>query len=148
VLKPCEAAADYKRSSFGHMAQQQAHVASKPGQLAVQSSNNSSSCVFKPISSPGKLESLGLMPVPKVRRNAQSHTRVMLFSAVHHAHCSGMSQGITCTHTQHLASLPPATCAIVQNAKCLGNQAQTPDQAGRFLCQPAGLAGHACMPRM
>ncbi|WIA23482.1 hypothetical protein OEZ85_000227 [Tetradesmus obliquus] len=46
------------------MAQQQA--ASKPGQLAVQNSN-SSSCVFKPISSPGKLESLGLTPVPKVR---------------------------------------------------------------------------------
>jgi hypothetical protein len=46
------------------MAQQQA--AGKPGQLAVQNSN-SSSCVFKPISSPGKLESLGLTPVPKVR---------------------------------------------------------------------------------
>uniref|UniRef100_A0A383VFG0 Uncharacterized protein n=1 Tax=Tetradesmus obliquus TaxID=3088 RepID=A0A383VFG0_TETOB len=47
------------------MAQQQA-AASKPGQLAVPNSN-SSSCVFKPISSPGKLESLGLTPVPKVR---------------------------------------------------------------------------------
>jgi hypothetical protein len=46
------------------MARQQ--TASKPGQLAVQNSN-SSSCVFKPISSPGKLESLGLTPVPKVR---------------------------------------------------------------------------------
>ncbi|WIA43974.1 hypothetical protein OEZ86_010360 [Tetradesmus obliquus] len=46
------------------MAQQQA--ASKPGQLAVQNSNSSSS-VFKPISSPGKLESLGLTLVPKVR---------------------------------------------------------------------------------
>jgi hypothetical protein len=52
------------------MAQQQAQVASKPGQLAVQNSNNSSSCVFKPISSPGKLESLGLTPVPKVNCHA------------------------------------------------------------------------------
>ncbi|KAF6261877.1 hypothetical protein COO60DRAFT_712553 [Scenedesmus sp. NREL 46B-D3] len=52
------------------MVQQQA--ASKPGQLAVQNSNNSSSCVFKPISSPGKMESLGLTPVPKVRMRPTS----------------------------------------------------------------------------